>query len=196
MRWFSMVHFKQTSFYFIRHGQTDWNAEKRMQGHKDIPLNVTGAEQASYAANTVLQGLSITRICHSPLLRAKQTAEIIGASLNIPLLEIENLKEVGFGIMEGKRKTENPNIFLDWLKGRGPEGAETPLELKNRVKVAVQQSLDDAEDNNTLVVSHGVCFHVLQDIIGCRDPIIKLDSCQVVHIKKQGGSSWIIKKLA
>jgi probable phosphoglycerate mutase len=64
------------SFYFIRHGQTDWNAIGRMQGQSDIPLNATGLQQAKEAAEKFV-GLDIDRIVSSPLKRASVTAQII-----------------------------------------------------------------------------------------------------------------------
>lgn len=81
-------------FYFIRHGETDWNREHRGMGQKDIPLNERGLEQAHQAA-TVLAKEPIQTICFSPLMRARVTAEIIGEKLNVSLIAIPNLVECG-----------------------------------------------------------------------------------------------------
>ena len=65
-------------FYLVRHGQTDWNIEKRMQGHADIPLNETGIRQMNDLANRIAKaGIRLHRLVASPLSRAKQSAEII-----------------------------------------------------------------------------------------------------------------------
>jgi broad specificity phosphatase PhoE len=74
-----MIHL--ADFYFIRHGETDWNLEHRGMGQKNIPLNARGLEQAHEAAK-VLAHEAIRTICHSPLDRAKDTAKIIAANKN------------------------------------------------------------------------------------------------------------------
>ena len=65
-------------YYLVRHGQTDWNNEKRMQGHADIPLNQTGIMQMNELAERIVkEGISFDRLIASPLARAKKSAEII-----------------------------------------------------------------------------------------------------------------------
>lgn len=68
-------------FYFIRHGETDWNRDKRIMGQMDIPLNETGVAQARSARN-LLKELNIQHIYTSPLLRAYQTAQILNEEIN------------------------------------------------------------------------------------------------------------------
>ncbi len=69
---------KEVEFYFIRHGQTDWNLEERCMVQTDVPLNETGIAQARKAAN-LLQNTPIQTICYRPLLRTKKNAELINA---------------------------------------------------------------------------------------------------------------------
>jgi broad specificity phosphatase PhoE len=71
-------------FYFLRHGQTDWNLEGRYQGHSDILLNATGIAQARAAADC-LAGVPIDRIVASPLIRALATAAIVGEKMQKPI---------------------------------------------------------------------------------------------------------------
>jgi broad specificity phosphatase PhoE len=71
------------SFYFVRHGETDWNKEGRIQGHTDIPLNATGRQQAEHAAPVFLRR-PIDIIVTSNLSRAYETASIINAALQKP----------------------------------------------------------------------------------------------------------------
>ena len=94
------------SFFFIRHGQTDWNLKGMIQGWTDIPLNETGHAQAR-SAISILSGKGISRIVSSPLIRAHKTAKIINAHLNVPLLIIEGLRERSLGALEGTVKTSN-----------------------------------------------------------------------------------------
>src|SRR5262245_16165254 len=88
------------TFYFLRHGQTDWNAEGRFQGHADIPLNARGILQAEEACR-VLKECSVDLIVCSPLVRALKTAAIVGEQLRKPLFVDSELKERSFGSLEG-----------------------------------------------------------------------------------------------
>lgn len=89
------------SFYFIRHGQTDWNAECRLQGQLDTPLNNKSSKQAE-DAEKIISALNISLLCSSPLRRAVQTAEIINANKKLPVIYHLGLKEYSFGLFEGK----------------------------------------------------------------------------------------------
>ena len=83
---------QRLSFYFVRHGETEWNALGKFHGQTDIPLNQVGRQQAEIIAKK-LHSLNIASICHNPLSRAKETALIIEKSLKTPLQEIDHLKE-------------------------------------------------------------------------------------------------------
>jgi broad specificity phosphatase PhoE len=88
------------AFYFMRHGQTDWNLEGRYQGHSDIPLNATGVAQA-HAAAECLAHFAINRIVASPLIRAVATAAIIAEKLQKPIHIDRGLVERNFGSFNG-----------------------------------------------------------------------------------------------
>jgi len=79
------------AFFFLRHGQTDWNAQGRIQGHTNTPLNDTGRAQARAAAG-LLADRTIARIISSPLDRALKTATIVAERLHLPLHVDERLK--------------------------------------------------------------------------------------------------------
>jgi probable phosphoglycerate mutase len=82
-RVFSFTMIPKRPFYFLRHGQTNWNLEGRYQGHSDVPLNATGIAQARAAA-ACLAGVPIARIVASPLIRALVTAAIVGEKIQKP----------------------------------------------------------------------------------------------------------------
>ena len=86
--------------YFIRHGETDFNLKGIIQGQLDIPLNETGIKQA-YETKDKLTNLKIDIIFCSPLIRAKQTAEIINEKLNVPIVYDNRLKEFNAGDKQG-----------------------------------------------------------------------------------------------
>ena len=118
-----MATLTRVAFWFLRHGETDWNARGLSQGHTDIPLNATGIAQA-HAAAPLLRNRGITAIVSSPLSRAYDTAVIAGEVLGLPVEIDDDLREVGFGAKEGQPQTE---WFADWVVGSFlPEGGDVP----------------------------------------------------------------------
>src|SRR5713226_3385839 len=86
---------------FIRHGETKWNTEWRIQGHTDTPLNARGIEQAEQLAARLATEAKIDALYSSPLARARVTAEIIGKKLGLAASFDDRLKEKHLGEMEG-----------------------------------------------------------------------------------------------
>ena len=86
--------------YMIRHGETQWNKEKRLQGRVDIPLNEYGIQLAGITAHA-LQSIPFSRIYTSPLSRARETARILAGNRPVELIEDNRLLEMGFGEGEG-----------------------------------------------------------------------------------------------
>ena len=95
----------------LRHGETDWNAQGLSQGNIDIPLNELGLAQAREAAEK-LRNRGIATIVASPLSRARVTAEIVGEALGLPVAIDPDLREVSWGVQEGKPMAE---WFHDWI---------------------------------------------------------------------------------
>ena len=89
-----------TTFYLVRHGQTDWNKEKKLQGHTDVPLNTVGEEQARELAE-VLKDVQFDLAFSSDLLRTKRTAELITREKKLHIQSTEALRERMFGTLEG-----------------------------------------------------------------------------------------------
>ena len=147
----------RVAFWFLRHGETDWNAQGISQGNVDIPLNEVGLAQARAAA-PLLRNRGIDSIVASPLARARVTAEIIAQALALPVHLDPGLREVGFGVQEGHKMSD---WFADWIAGaRTPEGAETFAALRTRAVAAVNRAL--ALPPVVLVVAHGAMFRTLR----------------------------------
>ena len=108
-------------FYFVRHGQTDWNVEGRMQGHTDIPLNSKGVQQA-FAALERLRTAKIDVLVASPLMRAVQTALILAEGLEVPVYFDAQLKERSFGSFEGQITAD-----VMAMHGIGPQDSITKI---------------------------------------------------------------------
>lgn len=142
---------KKVPFYFIRHGQTDWNRQGICMGSQDIPLNETGRRQAQEAVS-FLQNEGIVHIVASPLVRAKETAEILAASMDVPLSLDDDLKECTWGVLEGK-PTDVDGLLGPWLKGETPKGAESAASFGKRVLLGLNRALE--KTGPVLIVSHG-----------------------------------------
>jgi broad specificity phosphatase PhoE len=151
----------RVAFWFLRHGETDWNAQGISQGNVDIPLNAVGLAQARSAA-LLLRNRGIATIVASPLSRARVTAEIVGEALALPVRIDDGLREVAFGVQEGQKMT---GWFSDWIDGAfTPEGAETFAALRARGIAAVNRAL--TLPPVVLVVAHGALFRGLRSAMG------------------------------
>ena len=159
--------------YIIRHGQTAWNVEKRLQGRSDIPLNEYGVQLAKVTASA-FRGISFDRIYTSPLLRARQTAEIIAKSKGLPVLADDRLIEMSFGDGEGISLAEintNPELTIysflhspaDYVPSVTGESFE---QLYERCRDFIHNVILPAEQScqSIAIVSHGA---LIRGLIHC-----------------------------
>lgn len=149
-------------FYYVRHGQTDWNLNRKLQGNSDTPLNQTGIDQA-YRAKQIFKTVAIATICTSPLQRAVRTAHIINEEKNCPVIEIDGLRECNFGPHEG---TQSYDWLADWLDG---DTSTTPPEVEPwddfmaRTRAAINMAL--TSPGPVLIVAHGGVFAPIKQIV-------------------------------
>ncbi|MBO1074056.1 histidine phosphatase family protein [Roseomonas marmotae] len=153
-------------FWFLRHGETDWNARGLSQGNVDIPLNTVGWAQAERAADALLEAAtgprSIATIVASPLSRARDTADVVAARLGLPVEIDEGLREVSFGVQEGQ---EMGGWFDEWVEGSlTPEGGESFAQLRVRTVAALNRAL--ARPGPVLVVAHGALWRAFRSVAG------------------------------
>ncbi|MDQ0678518.1 putative phosphatase [Arthrobacter pascens] len=146
-----------TTFALIRHGQTDWNAQRRLQGSTDIPLNDTGRDQARDAV-AVLSGYEWDAIVSSPLSRAAETADLIAAGLGLSVARrVPELTERRFGPAEGLQAGPE----LDALRiPNGFRGAESEDEAACRGLAALEGLAEEFRGRRVLVVAHGTLIRV------------------------------------
>ncbi len=190
----SAVPLPSRSFYFLRHGQTDWNVDKRFQGHTDIPLNDLGVSHAHGAAR-VLESCAIDVIVSSPLVRALKTAAIVGERLQKPLFIDSELKERHFGSFEGLRVDEVKNRLglqpHERLAQHLPADAEQWQETRARVIRVMGKWLDRYPDGTILFVAHGGLFDALHEIIFQS----RIEPGHVPYFWRHGGDGWTCKAL-
>ncbi len=148
-----------TELLLVRHGETDWNRDRRFQGHADPPLNEMGREQA-HALAAELAGERIELVYTSDLCRARETAEIVAASLGADLVALRDLREIDVGEWEGLTWPEIEERYPEGARawheqGFGWEAGETYDELGERVVAALRRIAADHPEQRVLVVGHG-----------------------------------------
>jgi probable phosphoglycerate mutase len=156
-----------TRIIAIRHGETTWNVDTRIQGHLDIPLNETGRKQAERMA-LALADEPITAIYASDLTRAWETAQYLGRIQGIEVTREEGLRERGFGDFEGKTFAEIeallPDQSMRWRK-RDPEfapaGGESLIDLRSRVVATAERLAAEHPGELIAMVGHGGVMDVL-----------------------------------
>lgn len=146
-----------TTFALVRHGQTDWNAERRLQGSTDIPLNDVGRGQARDAV-AILAPYEWDAIVSSPLSRAAETADLIAEGLGLTVSRrVPELTERSFGPAEGMQA--GPELEALRIPG-GFKGAESEDEAADRGLAALEALADDYRGQRVLVVTHGTLLRV------------------------------------
>ena len=169
--------------YFVRHGETDWNRERRIQGRTDIPLNAAGHAQASAIARRLRQVVGepdVLDFYASPLGRARQTMAAILAGFGLAedhALIDDRLTERGFGAYDGQTWRElfaagidpdrDPAAYHDWR----PEGGESFADVAERVGAWL-----DGVAGPAIVVSHSGVSRVLRGLM------FGLDKAEIVHL--------------
>ena len=148
------------TFYFLRHGETDWNRERRLQGLTDVPLNATGLAQAE-AARAIAARLGLKSIAVSTLTRARRTAEIVNRDLGLSVAAFDALREFDVGPYEG---STDGSWIADWQEDRAVHGPESFADFRKRVRAGMIEAL--RLDHPVLVVAHGGVFWALQRLLG------------------------------
>lgn len=148
-----------TIILIARHGESDWNREKRWQGHADRPLTEHGREQAHALAER-LAHIELDAVYSSDLRRASDTAGVVAERQGLELSELPELREVDVGSWSGLTRLEAegrfPEGFARWKLGfPGWDDGETYEAMTERVLGAIERIAAEHEDGRMLVVSHG-----------------------------------------
>ena len=158
---FSALAVGVTYFALVRHGETDWNRHGRLQGSADIPLNDTGRAQAREAAHR-LAARQWDRLVSSPLSRASETADLIGAELGLHRsATYADLRERHYGEAEGLTDYE---AYIEWPHGWYP-GLEPRAEVAERGVRTLGHLADEHPDDAVVVVAHGGVIRAILDVL-------------------------------
>jgi broad specificity phosphatase PhoE len=157
-----------TTLLLVRHGETDWNAAGRLQGHTDRPLNEHGRGQAKELAERLaVEGADA--IYASDLSRAKETAEIVGQRLGLPVVIDADLREKNWGNWEGLTGDERVHVEFE---------GESTQEHRDRMIRAVKRIAERHPGQRVVVVTHGGSLRRVQAFVnGVADSVI--DNCSV-----------------
>jgi len=192
------------TIYYIRHGQTSWNAEGRLQGVQDVPLNRLGRRQAARAGEILADlfacdGRDKTELSFvaSPLGRARTTMELVRGELKMPPADYAldaRLREIGYGLWEGSTLAEmqaaDPALFArrqaeKWTVA--PQGGETYVQVQARVTDWYNELTSD-----TVAVAHGGTARALMVALGLETPLSAADlpiEQGAVYLFRDGGVS-------
>lgn len=147
--------------YLLRHGQTDWNLQRRFQGREDIPLNETGILQAEECGK-VFSGKSIGAIITSPLSRARRTAEIIGKHVGVEEVIVEEgITERDFSKVSGMTPEERAAYYASG----GPDDKEPIEDLRRRMMDKIYKYAKQFFDDNIIMVSHGASINAVLAVL-------------------------------
>lgn len=182
-----------TSIYLVRHGETDWNTQHKLQGHTDIPLNETGKSQAK-ALQKVLLKEKIDAVFSSDLKRAVETAEILSSHLPLTVIKDEALRERKFGPFEGLTVAEykeqyknltgqNNHPFQGPFEEKWHEEVESTPEVLNRVFTFISGQIKLHPEKTLLIVSHGGVIHGTLRHLGLQEESISIKNCAYLHLK-------------
>ncbi|PSN08812.1 2,3-diphosphoglycerate-dependent phosphoglycerate mutase GpmB [Siccibacter turicensis] len=193
--------------YLVRHGETQWNAERRIQGQSDSALTNKGEQQAQQVGERA-KALGITHIIASDLGRTRRTAEIIAAACGCDVTLDARLRELDMGVLERRHLDSLTEEEEGWRRqlvngtadGRIPDG-ESMLELSQRMHGALNACLDLPEGSRPMLVSHGMALGCLvSTILGLpawAERRLRLRNCSISRVDYQQSpwlaSGWVVE---
>ncbi|WP_039657457.1 histidine phosphatase family protein [Clostridium tyrobutyricum] len=167
---------EQTIIYLIRHGQTEWNLEGRMQGHKDSPLTKVGVTQAEKLHHRLINE-KIQLIYSSESKRAFDTAKIIQGNRDIPFYTSKELNEINMGEWEGMKQIDIikkyhkawNNFWNEPAKYTSIGEGESYEKLKNRVIPALENIINSNQGKSIMIVTHRITLKVIMSYFKNQD---------------------------
>lgn len=173
--------------YYVRHGQTDWNLARRMQGGgTEKALNETGLKQAEQTRKE-LENVDYDIVIRSPMHRAEQTAEIINQGRNVPIIVDERMRERKLGELEGHPITNEMESRIWNYELNAPiNGGESLHEFEKRILDFLEDIKQKYKDKTVLIVAHGGVAKVLKaHLYGMPETKdlseIKMENCEIIE---------------
>ena len=180
----------RTRFFFLHHGETEWDRDGKLAGRINAPLNDRGLAQARRAGE-LLRHVGIGTICTSPQDRALMTAEIVAAQIHAPIVTIEGLKDCCFGDHDG---AEAGNWFTEWRLGVTPDGAESLKRFHRRGITAMNTAL--GHPGPVLVVAHPGIYAAFLEAAGIAQDEGPAVSAKPIFHQPMRATHWRTETLA
>jgi len=167
------------ALFFLRHGQTDWNLQRRWQSRNDVPLNAAGVADAGRVARALAARGDVFAACYaSPLSRALATARTVAARVRVAVTVAPALTEIALGEYEGRRESDLRDelgaVYDEWRAAMftvAPPGGESLRQARTRVRGALAAAAVQARKKNVLIVAHlGINVAMKSELSGDRDP--------------------------
>ena len=172
--------------YITRHGETEWNIEKRMQGWKDSSLTPKGVKNAIALGNR-LKDVDFNCIYSSSSQRAIHTAELIRGERDILLIPDDNLREINLGVWEGKTSAEverldqqghkafweTPHLYIS-------KSGESYFQVRDRIEAVLNRIVKEHMDGNVLIVTHAIIVKTIMSLFKAL-PVEKLWEQPFIH---------------
>ena len=158
--------------YIIRHGQTDWNIAKKIQGRQDIPLNERGRYQAG-CLKKAMENRPVTAVFTSPQIRAMETAKAVALSSGSAVIPVKDLMEINYGSWEGKTEEEllqeDRALYEAWWSHpaeTAPPGGESISQVNERCQKAWKEIEPQLTGDAAIVAHGGLLAHFMEQLLG------------------------------
>ena len=181
--------------YCVRHGESTYNVEGRLQGQSDAPVLSELGRRQSEAAARALSGKPIEALYASPLRRALETAEIIAGALGLTIRTDPRLKEIDIGIFQDRLRADlerdHAQVLARWLSG-DPDfvipGGESRRQLSQRGRAAFEDIRRSGHEQAVVVAHGGVLVSTIKSLLGIplRDPPLALENCSISTLAWHG----------
>ena len=188
--------------YIIRHGQTDWNVEGKIQGRQDIPLNAAGRSQAEMLAKG-MEKRPVTAIYSSPQIRAMETAETLARAQGMAVIPVPELAEIGYGDWEGRTASDilakERKLYEEWWQHPAtvaPPGGETLNQVDERCRQAWDM-IRSGMKGDTAVVAHGgtlahFIVHLLEGQPEAKEIVVSNASITTMDYDPESGACRLV----
>jgi broad specificity phosphatase PhoE len=183
----------KTTIFLCRHGETDWNREKRFLGGHDVELNKEGERQSGLLGKELAKR-DIAMIFSSPKKRALKTAEIVSEMTGVGVVVVEGLKERDHGVLDGKtvewykkHYPESYNVYEETKDMPGIKGVESVKELSERALSTLEEIARQNPDEGVAVITHGAfCKAFISELENIPLTSFRQHNCCINIIKHDG----------
>lgn len=200
-----MLNGMTTRVLLVRHGETDWNADGRWQGHAPVPLNASGlAQSRALGRYLAANGYAVEALYSSDLTRAMQTATALGEALGLPVQPERRLREIDLGEWQGMTRDEAAAWDAQRYAAYSADWRGTPVpggESRRQVQVRARAVFDDlavrhSEDTIAIVTHGGTLGMLIESLFGVIERPSLANTSITLLERPDGGADWRLVKVS